>query len=108
MPAGAPITWKRRLFVVAAVAFFLVPAAFGFGNKFRELLLLLDDPEGAFTVMPITNYLLASIGFFFLFFWALMNGMFHNIEQPKDEMLATENKLDAMEMEDEDNYAGVL
>ena len=40
------------------------------------------------------NYLLASAGFFCLLVWAAWNGMFRDIEKPKDEMLANEALLD--------------
>jgi len=72
----------------------LVPALLGFGAKFRELLLLVGDPEGAFTVVPILNYLLVSAGFLLLFVWALMHGMFRDLEKPKRDMLANEQRLD--------------
>jgi hypothetical protein len=52
------------------------------------------DAEGAFAVAPIVNYLLATTGFLFLLGWAAANGMFHNIEQPKQDMLAQEAALD--------------
>lgn len=72
----------------------LLPAMFGFGNKFLEFLLLVGDPEGAFTVVPILNYLLVSLGFLLLFGWAILHGMFRNIEGPKLTMLANEQRLD--------------
>lgn len=74
--------------------FILVPALLGFGAKFHELLLLVGDPEGAFTVVPILNYLLVSAGFLLLFVWALMHGMFRDLEKPKRDMLANEQRLD--------------
>ncbi|REK10311.1 MAG: cbb3-type cytochrome oxidase assembly protein CcoS [Planctomycetota bacterium] len=40
------------------------------------------------------NYLLASLGFLFLFGWAVMSGMFHDIERPKYTMLENEARLD--------------
>lgn len=72
----------------------LVPALYGFGTKFRELLLLVGDEDGAFTVVPILNYLLVSVGFILLFVWAVMHGMFRDLEKPKRDMLANEQRLD--------------
>jgi hypothetical protein len=43
------------------------------------------------------NYLLASLGFFCLFLWAILHGMFRDIEQPKTTMLETERMLDEEE-----------
>ena len=50
-------------------------------------------------ISPVVNYLLASVGFFFLFCWAIFNGMFGDIEGPKRAMLENERMLD------EDEYA---
>jgi hypothetical protein len=41
------------------------------------------------------NYLLASLGFFFLLLWAAARGMFRDIERPKYEMLERERLLDS-------------
>lgn len=84
--------WK-----VCVVLFFLGPCFFGFGAKFVELIhVFRGDPEGAFAVAPIVNYLLATTGFMFMLGWATANGMFRNIEQPKYDMLKREAKLDEM------------
>lgn len=72
----------------------LVPALYGFGSKFAEFLALVGDEDGAFTVVPILNYLLASLGFLMLFGWAMLHGMFRDIEKPKYQMLETERTLD--------------
>ena len=76
-------TLGRRLFVLLAVCFFLVPAGYGFYRKFSELLYLAGDPENSFVVMPIISYLLSSLGFAMMLFWATSHGMFHDVEQPK-------------------------
>ena len=61
----------------------LVPSLLGFANKFREFILLYrGDVDGVFAITPIVNYLLASLGFFCLFFWAIYHGMFRDIEAP--------------------------
>jgi len=87
----------------------LLPALYGFGTKFREMLLLVGDEDGAFTVVPILNYLLVSAGFLLLFVWAIMHGMFRDIEKPKQEMLANEKRLDEeirADMEDTEEWHG--
>lgn len=83
----------RTIGAITLILAILVPAGIGFGMKFKELLWLTGDPEGAFAIMPVVSYLGSSIGFFFLFFYAAMHGMFHNIEQPKRSFLETERRL---------------
>jgi hypothetical protein len=86
----------RPLLKALVVVAFLGPCLFGFGAKFVELIhVFRGDADGAFAVAPIMNYLLATTGFLFLLGWAAANGMFHNIEQPKNDMLANESRLDA-------------
>ena len=52
--------------VLFAVAI-LVPSLWGFGDKFREFVLLArGDVDGVFAVTPVINYLLASFGFLLL------------------------------------------
>jgi hypothetical protein len=72
-----------------------------FAIKFYELWKVARyDPNGAFAVTPIVNYLLAGIGFLFLLGWAAYNGMFHDIEKPKRTMLEIEERLDAQSDDD--------
>lgn len=92
----APSRLARWLSIILAVAI-LLPSMWGFGNKFAEFVALArGDVEGAFAITPVVNYLLASLGFLFLFCWAALNGMFHDIEQPKYDMLETERELDSL------------
>lgn len=73
----------------------LVPSLYGFGGKFIEFVQLYrGDVDGVFAISPILNYLLASMGFFCLFCWAVTQGMFHDIELPKRTMLDIQNELD--------------
>jgi len=86
---------RRRLVLLIMATVILVPSLYGFGTKFLEFIALFrGDVEGAFAITPILNYLLASLGFIFLFFWAIMSGMFHDIEGPKWTMLENEALLD--------------
>lgn len=73
----------------------LIPSLFGFGSKLLEFLALVrGDVDGAFAISPVANYLLASVGFFFLLMWATANGMFRDIEAPKHDLLDQEERLD--------------
>lgn len=84
--------WTTILFAVLI----LVPCFIGFGNKLREFILLYrGQVDGVFAISPIVNYLLASLGFFFLFWWGIFNGMFAHIEDPKRDFLKQEWALDA-------------
>jgi hypothetical protein len=94
----------RRSQVITTIIFalaILIPSFVGFANKFREFILIYrGDVDGVFAITPIVNYLLASLGFFFLFCWAIGHGMFRDIERPKYTMLENERKLDAEDGED--------
>lgn len=84
--------WTTIIFAVLI----LVPCFIGFGNKLREFVLLYrGQVDGIFAISPIVNYLLASLGFFFLFWWGIFNGMFAQIEEPKRDFLKQEWALDA-------------
>lgn len=75
-----------------------IGAGFFFGVKFYELVRVAAyEPDGAFAVTPIVNYLLAGLGFLCMLGWAAYNGMFHDIERPKITMLENEERLDALE-----------
>lgn len=81
--------------LMAVVA--LVPSCLGFGNKLLELFqLAAAGGEGSFALVPLCNYILATIGFTFLLGWAACNGMFHDIEKPKIDFLERERRLDAL------------
>lgn len=86
---------RGQLWVTLVFALVILgPALYGFGTKFSEFLALCDYEDGAFTIVPILNYLLASAGFLLLLGWATLRGMFHDLERPKHTMLANEQLLD--------------
>lgn len=86
--------WQWRLTVAFAVMI-LIPSMYGFAGKFIELVhVFRGEPGGAFAVAPIVNYLLASLGFLCMLAWASWNGMFHDVERPKFDMLEHEEQLD--------------
>jgi hypothetical protein len=98
----------RRLNITTVIlaVFILVPACYGFGRKFIELLALVGDEEGSFAILPVVNYLLASLGFAMLFVWAMLGGMFRDIEAPKRTMLDNEARLDAEVQEEREAWKG--
>ncbi len=72
------------------------PGGYGFVAKFVQFLRTLAlDEGGGFTIIPIMNYLLVTAGMTCLLVWAVVHGMFRDIEKPKHTMLDTEEKLDA-------------
>jgi hypothetical protein len=96
MNPAQPSTRRMRIVMLAMAVAILVPSLYGFGTKFLEFIALYrGDVEGAFAITPILNYLLASTGFLFLFAWAVLHGMFRDVEQPKYTMLENEQRLDA-------------
>ena len=94
----------RRPQVITTIIFalvILIPSLLGFANKFREFIMIFrGDVDGVFAISPIMNYLLASLGFFFLFCWAIAHGMFRDLERPKYAMLENERRLDEEDGED--------
>jgi nitrogen fixation-related uncharacterized protein len=76
----------------------LIPSMFGFVNKFIEFFNVSQESgAGLFAVAPMMNYVLASMGFLLMLFWAAANGMFHDVERPKFAMLERERLLDCEE-----------
>ena len=85
----------RSILTAIFAVVILVPSMLGFVAKFIELVhTLRTSPDGAFTVTPMLNYLLASLGFLCLLLWATFNGMFYDLERPKHVMLDQERQLD--------------
>lgn len=93
----SPTAARRRQWITIVLALvILIPSLWGFGTKFSEFIALYrGDANGVFAISPILNYLLASLGFFCLLCWAMLHGMFRDIERPKYTMLETEAMLDA-------------
>jgi hypothetical protein len=102
-PEGRKSTTRRSQVITTIVLalVILIPSLLGFANKFREFIQIYrGDVDGVFAITPIVNYLLASLGFFFLFCWGILHGMFRDIERPKYTMLENERKLDEEDGED--------
>jgi hypothetical protein len=80
------------IFFIVGITVLVVPA---FGLKLYELKRVFeDDASGLFAATPLINYGLACLGFLCMLVWATMNGMFHDIEKPKETMLDQERMLD--------------
>lgn len=94
--AATSSTTRAQVWLTVAFAFFLLaPSLYGFAGKFIEFIhIFRGNTEGVFAITPITNYLFASLGFFCLMCWALGQGMFADIERPKEQMLEVEAMLD--------------
>jgi hypothetical protein len=79
--------------IIALVA--IVPTGVGFVNKFVHLMRTwMSGEEGAFAIVPISNYTWMALGFLCMLVWATANGMFRDVEKPKYTMLEREEQLD--------------
>jgi hypothetical protein len=83
------------IFFIVGIMVLVVPA---FGLKLYELKHVFDDDaSGLFAATPLINYGFACLGFLCMLVWATMNGMFHDIEKPKETMLDHERMLDEIQ-----------
>lgn len=76
----------------------LVLGTYGFIEKFIQFVCSVGEDEGGrgFALIPLTNDLIATLGFLCLLIWAIAQGMFRDIEKPKYDMLTQEAKLDGL------------
>jgi len=95
---------RRRFWTLIGLALAILgPAAYGFVSKFLEFARTFqDDPGGRFTILPMLNYLLVTCGFLCLLAWAVVHGMFRDVERPKYTMLEREAQLDREHPTEED------
>ncbi len=94
--ASDPNSSRRRTTITLLFAILiLTPSMLGFAAKFVEFVKVFEgESEGLFAITPMVNYLLASLGFLCMLVWATINGMFHDLEKPKETMLDREHMLD--------------
>ena len=86
---------RRTLVLIIMSVLILTPSMIGFVMKFVEFVHVFQgEADGAFAITPMLNYLWASLGFLCLLIWAIVNGMFRDLEAPKHYMLEVEAKLD--------------
>jgi len=84
---------RRALIIIAAVI--LIPGAYGFTEKLIQFFRTLGTDRGAdFTLVPISNYLFVAVGMACMLIWAILHGMFRDIEAPKYDMLEREATLE--------------
>lgn len=89
---------RTMLWTMLFALVFLGPSMFGFVTKFIEFMRTFGTAEeGVFAIPPMINYMLASLGFLCMLTWAMRNGMFTDIEEPKETMLTRELALDERE-----------
>lgn len=92
---------KRRAKTVAlwVIALLIIlPGGAGFIDKLVQFFRTFAEEEaGGFAIVPIMNYLLVAAGFVCLLVWAVVRGMFRDIERPKYTMLEREARLDRNE-----------
>lgn len=88
-------SWPKRVALWIIALCILIPGGYGFAEKLRQFILTLQTQEGAsFTIIPISNYFLIAAGMACLLVWAIANGMFRGIEEPKFRLLENEEELD--------------
>jgi hypothetical protein len=87
---------RRRTIITVMLAIpILVISMLGFGAKFVEFInTFRGESDGVFAITPMVNYLCASAGFLCMLVWAVCNGVFRDMERPKDLMLQQELEID--------------
>jgi hypothetical protein len=100
--SSSPSVGSRAGFWLFAfcVALGVVPSSIGFIAKFIQLIIAFrTDEEGAFAIVPILNYLFATVGFLCMLFWAISRGMFNEADRQKIEFFDREKMLGEFEGE---------
>lgn len=86
---------KKTMTTIAFAIIILVPSMMGFITKFIEFIhTFREESNGVFAITPMVNYLLASLGFLCMLIWAIANGVFNDLEAPKEIMIERERELD--------------
>jgi len=89
---------SKKIFLWIVAIGITVPGGYGFIEKFIQFVrVLLADKEGGFTIIPIANYLTVAAGMTCLLVWAILHGMFRDIERPKHLMLEREARIEAQD-----------
>lgn len=93
VPTPGTYRWKWVVSTLVVGAFVL-PAGIAFVLKFLKFMRTVGTDElGAIALVPMLNYLAVASGFLCLLAWAILRGMFHDIEQPKFQLLKNEELL---------------
>ena len=89
----------KRIALLIIAAVILIPGAYGFTEKLIQFFRTLGTDRGAdFTLVPISNYLFVAAGMACMLVWAILHGMFRDIEAPKFDMLEQEEALERGEI----------
>ena len=88
------VNWANRVTLFFAVGILTFVMAAFVGKLIEFVNTFSTDSGGVFAITPMVNYLLASLGFLCMLIWATFNGMFHDMEQPKQTMLERDQLLD--------------
>jgi len=92
-PKRARIKWIAPALVVSV---FVLPAGIAFVLKFVKFVRAVGTDElGAIALVPMLNYLAVAAGFLCLLAWAILGGMFRDIEGPKFKLLENEELLES-------------
>lgn len=91
-------TRAKRIALWCMALGILIPGGYGFTEKLIQFVRTLHTEEGAgFTIIPISNYFLIAAGMACLLGWAVIHGMFRDVEGPKYKMLEREAELDRLD-----------
>jgi nitrogen fixation-related uncharacterized protein len=93
-----PESRGKKIFLIVFALAILAPAAYGFVEKLMLFILAVKrDLIAGFTIVPVVNYLIVTAGMACLLIWAIVNGMFRDVEGPKYQMLEQEERLEQQE-----------
>ena len=85
----------KRITLLVIAGLILIPGAYGFIEKLIQFFRMLRIDRGVdFTLVPISNYLFVAAGMACMLVWAILHGMFRDIEAPKFDMLEREEALE--------------
>ncbi len=86
----------KKIFLWIVAIGIVVPGGYGFVYKLVQFIKTLFSArvEGGFTIIPIANYLTVAAGMTCLLVWAILHGMFRDIERPKHLMLERDAKIE--------------
>ena len=100
MAETAKLQKRKRWFLLVFSILMIATAGTAFVFKLIDFFVTAThggpDALGSFLI-PVLNYLLVAAGFVCLLIWAVVNGMFRDVEGPKYTMLEHEQELDRLE-----------
>jgi nitrate reductase NapE component len=98
LPSGSQRSRLKNFVLWFTAIGIIFPGGYGFISKLLQFIKTLEtDSEGAFTIIPISNYLIMASGFTCLLVWGAAHGMFRDIEKPKYTMLERDEAIERAE-----------